>query len=79
MESYIIHIYRRDGADPDSAAGLIEGSTMDKPAAFSDLVEVLDILRARKPGGLATEERSSQGKRRRGRVSRVKGTPKPGK
>lgn len=45
MESYIIRIYRRDGADPDAAAGIAEGSGLEKPAAFSSIGEVSDILR----------------------------------
>lgn len=48
MESYIIRIYRRDGKDPDAATGIMEGSALEGEAAFSNLGEVLDILR--KPG-----------------------------
>ncbi len=44
LESYIIHIYRRDEKDPDSVSGLVEGPDFKRPAVFMNARELFEIL-----------------------------------
>ena len=48
LENYIIHIYRRDEANPDAVSGTMEGHDLKKVFAFSDINDVMGILRGEK-------------------------------
>ena len=45
LESYIVHIYRRDESDAEVISGLVEGSGLKKPAVFSSVRELCQILK----------------------------------
>lgn len=57
MESYVVRIYRRDAASPQSLVGLVELVEVGKEKAFVNFAELRAILDSKQGHG-AREERA---------------------
>jgi len=55
MESYVLHIYRRDEQDPQKVVGLIEVVDKGETKVFSSFEDLREILASKNMNTLTTE------------------------